>query len=82
MATLNLVILTTGESFEAQDIDFEEVTPREILNSEVLGLPVAQDGQKWQLLKGSLVVDQEKTLAQIGFKDGDEAYITAKVNGA
>lgn len=82
MATLNLINSTTGEEFGVPDIDFSEVTPKDILSSDDLGLPEPPAGQKWQLLKGSQVVDENTTLEQLGFQDGDKAQIMAKVQGA
>jgi len=82
MATLNLINSTTGEEFGVPDINFAEVTPKDILSSEDLGLPVPPSGQKWQLLKGSQVVDENTTLERLGFQDGDKAQIMAKVQGA
>jgi hypothetical protein len=82
MATLNLVNSTTGEEFGVPDIDFAEVTPKDILSSTDLGLPTPPAGQKWQLLKGAQVVDENTTLGKLGFQDGDKAQIMAKVQGA
>ncbi|MFQ5752208.1 MAG: hypothetical protein ACE5HI_09450 [bacterium] len=82
MATLNLIVSSTGEEFSVPDIDFSEVTPKDILTSDDLGLPEPPAGQKWQLLKGSQVVDENTTLSQLGFEDGEKAQIMAKVQGA
>lgn len=82
MATLNLINSTTGEEFGVPEIDFAEVTPKDILSSDDLGLPEPPTGQKWQLLKGSQVVDENTTLEQLGFQDGNKAQIMAKVQGA
>jgi len=82
MATLNLILSTTGEEFGVPDINFSDVTPKDILSSDDLGLPAAPAGQKWQLLKSSQVVDENTTLDKLGFQDGDKAQIMAKVVGA
>lgn len=82
MATLHLINSTTGEEFEVPEINFSEVTPKDILSSNDLGLPVPPTGQKWQLLKGAQVVDENTTLEKLGFQDGDKAQIMAKVQGA
>ena len=82
MATLNLVNSTTNEEFDVPDINFSEVTPKDILSSSDLGLPPPPAGEKWQLLKGSSVVDENKTLEQLGFQDGEKALIMTKVHGA
>jgi hypothetical protein len=82
MATLNLIKSTTGEEFGVPDINFAEVTPKDILSSEDLGLPAPPAGQKWQMLRGDQVVDENTTLERLGFQDGDKAQIMAKVQGA
>ncbi len=82
MATLNLIKSTTGEEFGVPDINFAEVTPKDILNSEDLGLPTPPAGQKWQMLRGDQVVDENTTLERLGFQDGEKAKIMAKVQGA
>ena len=82
MATLNLIKSTTGEEFGVPDINFAEVTPKDILSSEDLGLPAPPAGQKWQMLRGDQVVDENTTLDKLGFQDGDKAQIMAKVQGA
>ncbi|VDH04159.1 hypothetical protein [Bergeyella zoohelcum] len=82
MATLNLINSTTGEEYEVPGIEFAEVTPKDILGSEDLGLPAPPAGQKWNLLRGSQVVDENTTLEKLGFQDGDKAQIMAKVQGA
>lgn len=82
MAKLNLINSTTLEEHEVPDINFAEVTPKDILSSDDLGLPAPPAGQKWQLLRGNQVVDETKTLEQLGFQDGDKAQIMAKVQGA
>lgn len=78
MATLNLIDSTTGEEFRVLDIDFAEVTPKDILSSDDLGLPTPPAGQVWRLLKGSQVVDENTTLEKLGFQDNDKAQIIAK----
>jgi len=83
MATLNVAISTTGEAFVARDIDFTEVTPKDILaNSEDFNLPPPPQGEEWRLLRGSTVVDENTTLDKLGFKDGDTAQLMTKVKGA
>jgi len=82
MAKLNVIIPTTGEEFEIPDLDFSTTTPKDILTSDGFVLPEAPQGQKWQLVKGSQVVDENLTLEELGFKDNDMAQIMAKVKGA
>jgi len=82
MATLHLVQSTTGVESKVPDIDFSEVTPKDILNADDLDLPKPPQGQQWQMMKGSQVVDQNTTLEDLGFQDEDKAEITAKVQGA
>ncbi|MDR0602979.1 MAG: hypothetical protein LBG80_01580 [Bacteroidales bacterium] len=79
MATLNLIDSTTGEEFRVLDIDFAEVTPKDILSSDDLGLRAA--GQNWWFLKGSQVVDENTTLEKLGFQDNDKAQFMEKVVG-
>ena len=82
MAKLVLIKSTTGEEFEVPNINFAEVTPKDIITAEDLGLPPPPKGQKWQLLKGSQAVDENTPLDKLGFKDGEKAEIVAKVTGA
>jgi len=81
MATLTLVLASTGEEFDA-DVDFSKVTPRQILNNKDLGLPIPETQKEWHLVKGSQVVDSDTTLEKLGFKDGDKAEIVAKATVA
>lgn len=81
MATLTLRIATTGEEFEAKDIDFGTVTPAQLIDNMRDILP-HNDNETLTLLKGSILVDQNETLDKVGFKDGDIAEIVGKVKGA
>ncbi|MBK7633137.1 MAG: hypothetical protein IPJ13_01795 [Saprospiraceae bacterium] len=82
MATLNLINSTTGEEFGVPDINFAEVTPKDILSSDDLGFPAPPGNKNGNFWKGSQVVEENTTLAQLGFQDGDKAQIMAKVQGA
>ena len=82
MATLNIRISTTGEEFDADDLDFSQVTPQQILDNMRDNLPDAGQGMGWKMLKGSQVVDQNTSLEDLGFKYGDTAELMAKVEGA
>ena len=82
MAKLNLRISTTGSEFEANDLDFTQVTPQQILDNMRGNLPDAGQGKGWKMLKGGQVVDQDVSLDKLGFKDGDTADLMAKVEGA
>jgi hypothetical protein len=82
MATLHLVNSTTGEEYEVPEIDFSIVKPKDILTNTDLGLPPPPAGETWCLLKGSARVDDNTTLQNLGFQDGDKAMIVAKVSGA
>lgn len=82
MAKLNILMPTTGSEFEANDLDFSQVTPQQIISNMRGNLPDAEQGKEWKLLKGDLVVDQNVTLDKLGFKDGDTAQLMGKVVGA
>ena len=82
MAKLTIRISTTGSEFEANDLDFTQVTPQQILDNMRANLPEAGQGMGWKMLKGGQVVDQNVTLDKLGFKDGDTADLMAKVEGA
>jgi hypothetical protein len=80
MATLDLIIQSTGEQFTLVDVDFSVVTPRDILmefeNSEFF----PERGSEWCLLKGSIVVDTNTSLESLGFKDGDKAKLIIRTH--
>ena len=82
MAKLTIRISTTGSEFEADGIDFAQVTPQQIIDNMRGNLPEAGHGMGWKMLRGSQVVDQHVTLDQLGFRDGDTAELMAKVEGA
>jgi len=82
MAKLTIRISTTGSEFEANDLDFAQVTPQQIIDNMRGNLPDAGQGMGWKMLKGAQVVDQNVTLDKLGFKDGDTAELMAKVEGA
>lgn len=83
MATLHLINTTTGEEYEVPDIDFSQVTPKDILESEDLGLPAPLYGHSWAFstLKDRQILDSYKTLEKLGFQDGDTAYFRQSVLG-
>jgi hypothetical protein len=82
MAKLTIRISTTGSEFEADGLDFTQVTPQQIIDNMRGNLPDAGQGMNWKMLKGDQVVDQQVTLDNLGFKDGDTAALMAKVEGA
>lgn len=82
MAKLTIRISTTGQEFDADDIDFSQVTPQQIIDNMRGNLPDAGQGMHWKILKGAQVIDQNVTLDKLGFKDGDTAELMAKVEGA
>ena len=82
MAKLTIRISTTGSEFEADNLDFAQVTPQQIVDNMPDNLPDAGPGMGWKLHKGSQLVDQDVTLDQLGFRDGDTADLRAKVAGA
>lgn len=82
MAKLTIRISTTGSEFEADNLDFTQVTPQQIVDNMRGNLPDAGQGMGWKLLRGGQLVDQHVTLEQLGFRDGDTADLTAKVEGA
>lgn len=83
MAKLNIRIPTTGLEFETEDVDFSQITPQRIIENmrgEILHDPGENMG--WRMLRGSQVVNQDATLEDLGFRDGDTADLMAKVEGA
>jgi len=82
MAKLTIRISTTGSEYEANDLDFSQVTPQQIIDNMRGNLPDAGQGMGWKMLKGAQVVDQNVSLTQLGFRDGDTAELMAKVEGA
>lgn len=82
MAKLTIRISTTGAQFETSDIDFARYTPHQIIDHMRGNLPAAGEGMGWRMLKGTHLVDQHVTLDQLGFKDGDTAELTGKVEAA
>lgn len=82
MAKLTIRISTTGQEFDANDLDFNAVTPQQIMDNMRGNLPDAGQGMGWKMLKGAQVVDQTVSLENLGFKDGDTAELMAKVEGA
>lgn len=82
MAKLTIRISTTGQEFDANDLDFTVVTPQQIIDNMRTNLPDAGQGMGWKMLKGAQVVDQTVSLDKLGFKDGDTAELMSKVEGA
>jgi hypothetical protein len=82
MAKLTIRISTTGSEFEADNIDFTQVTPQQIIDSMRGNLPEAGQGKVWNMLKGNQLIDQHVTLDQLGFRDGDTAELAGKVEAA
>lgn len=82
MANLTIRISTTREEYDANDIDLSEVTPRQVIDNMSGVLPGAGQDMEWKMLRGNQVVDQEVSLEDLGFKDGDTAELMAKVSGA
>lgn len=82
MAKLTIRITTTGSEFEADNIDFTQVTPQQIIDNMPSDIPDAGQGMGWRMLKGSQIVDPHVTLDQLGFRDGDTADLTGKVEAA
>ena len=79
MAALILVSATTDERFSISDIDFAVVTPRDILSALIdFEIPSPPQDAKWVLLKDGTVVDENKSLENLGLKDGDKLQITVK----
>ena len=72
MATLKLIDSMTNELFDVCDLDFAEVTPNDILSCEELKVT----GKCYLSGKDStsLLVDRDRTLEELGFKDGDTVY--------
>ena len=82
MSKLTIRISTTGQEFDANDLDFNIVTPQQIIDNMRGNLPEAGQGMGWKMLRGAQVVDQNISLNSLGFKDGDTAELMAKVEGA
>lgn len=82
MAKITIRISTTGQEFDANDLDFNVVTPQQIIDNMRGNLPDAGQGMGWKMLKGAQVVDQTVSLDKLGFRDGDTAELMAKVEGA
>ena len=82
MAKLTIRISTTGQEFDANDLDFNAVTPQQIIDNMRGNLPEAGQGKGWQMFKAGTNIDQNVSLNAIGFKDGDTAELMAKVEGA
>lgn len=82
MAKLTIRILTTGAEFETSEIDFTQYTPQQIIDNMRGNLPPADQGKVWNMLKGNQLIDQQATLDQLGFRDGDTAALTGKVEAA
>jgi hypothetical protein len=82
MAKLTIRILTTGAEFETSDIDFTQYTPQQIIDNMRDNLPDAGEDKIWNMLKGNQLIDQHATLDQLGFRDGDTAALTGKVQAA
>jgi len=82
MANLTIRISTTGQEFDANDLDFNSVTPQQIIDNMRGNIPDPGQGQKWTMMRGSQPVDSNISLDKLGYKDGDTAELTAKVEGA
>ena len=82
MAKLTIRISTTGQEFDADNLDFNTVTPQQIIDNMRGNLPDAGQGMGWKMLKGNAVIDQNISLDKLGFRDGDTAELMSKVEGA
>ena len=80
MATLNLIIASTGEVFEIHGLDLSTHTPQDILDqSAEIGLLTPPAGGHWTLLNDSVPIsDPSKTFELLSIKDGDKLFITVK----
>ena len=77
MAVLNVIVSTSGECFGIQEIDFTEVTPRDILSyfEETKLIPPSRGEGTRAILKGNRVLDDNMSLDRLGVEDGDEIHI-------
>jgi len=82
MANLTIRLSTSGQEFTANDVDFSQTTPQQIIDNMHGVLPEAGAGMTWRMLKGAQVVDQNVPLEELGFQDGDTAELMTKVAGA
>jgi len=79
MAKLTIRI---SRNFGTNDLDFNAVTPRQIIDNMRGTLPDLPQGLKWVMLKGGNFIDHDVSLDKLGFKDADTAELIALVEGA
>jgi len=82
MAKLIIRNSRTGQEFDANDLDFNTVTPQQIIDNMRGNIPDPPQGWIWYMLKGGDLVDKSQLLYKLGFKDGDTAVLIALVEGA
>ena len=86
MASIKLVLASTGEDFQVNDLDMESVTNTELLNEAVANgvFPPAGTSMKYALVgkDGKPISEETKTLAEIGYKDGDNIKVLSVAEGA
>lgn len=86
MANITLFIANTGEKVQVLGIDLETVTNTELIRSALeegvlLTNPIGE--RAWALVDkhGKPIVDETKTLADIGYKDRDEIRVISILYG-
>ena len=86
MANLK-INLPNGNVKEASEINLEEYTPNQIIQSfiEQNQLDRPPTGEEYRKAKGSIPLEKgehNKTLSELGVKDGEELSILSKPTGA
>jgi hypothetical protein len=84
MATIFVELAWSREKVEVLDIDFETITNTELINELINNdiIKPLNDG-KYILIKGSqLITENNLTLKNLGFTDGDSIYIHQVNSGA
>ena len=85
MATLTVKISSTGEKFELEDVDLNAITPADLISQLTQGgsIPALGTGEEYRIQKGGTIISQQNiSLHELGFKDGDEVGITTKSTAA
>lgn len=86
MATLRINLPNQAVK-EISEIDLETQTPNSLINElvEQEMLTRLPEREEYRLTKGSTVLtkdEHDKTMKEIGFKDGDEITVQSKPTGA
>lgn len=87
MASIKLVLASTAEDFQVNDVNMESVTNTELLNEAVANgvFPPAGADMTYALVGKDgkpIAAETTKTLAEIGYKDGDNIKVLSVAKGA